>query len=60
MTASIPLSLGPRPSDPAGAEDDDRVLTKAEAAPSTSKPCKPVPDPPAGRYVFIHREVEGE
>ncbi|MFJ5635254.1 DUF6225 family protein [Streptomyces goshikiensis] len=60
VTASIPLSLGPRPSDPAGAEDDDWVLTDVEAESSTYEPCTLVLDRPTGRYVFIHREVEGE
>ncbi|MFD6470514.1 hypothetical protein [Streptomyces goshikiensis] len=54
------MSLRPRPSDPAGVEDDDWVLTDVEAAPSASEPCTLVLDRPAGRYVFIHREVEGE
>ncbi|MFE4304827.1 DUF6225 family protein [Streptomyces sp. NPDC056891] len=60
VTASIPQSLGPRPNDPAGAEDFDWVLTDVEEAPSTSEPCMFVLDRPTGRYVFIHRQEEGE
>ncbi|QCX82140.1 hypothetical protein C9F11_42800 (plasmid) [Streptomyces sp. YIM 121038] len=35
VAASIPLSLAPRPADPAGGEDYDWVMTDVEEAPST-------------------------
>ncbi|WP_327309717.1 DUF6225 family protein (plasmid) [Streptomyces sp. NBC_01298] len=60
VAASIPHSLGPRPNDPAGAEDSDWVVTDLEEAPSASEPLVLVLDRPTGRYVFIHREEEGE
>ncbi|MFE8940986.1 DUF6225 family protein [Streptomyces sp. NPDC007872] len=60
VTASIPRSLGPRPGDPVAAKDDDWILTDVEVTPSASEPCALVLDRPTGRYVFIHREVEGK
>ncbi|MEW1760369.1 DUF6225 family protein [Streptomyces cyaneofuscatus] len=61
VAASIPLSLAPRPTDPAGGEDYDWVMTDVEETPSTGpEPITLVLDRPTGRYIHIHRVEEDE
>ncbi|MEU6460317.1 DUF6225 family protein [Streptomyces sp. NPDC046976] len=61
VAGSIPMSLAPRPTDPAGGEDDDWVMIDLEESPSAlSEPMVLVFDRPTGRYICIHRQEEGE
>ncbi|MFJ8752282.1 DUF6225 family protein [Streptomyces sp. NPDC102441] len=61
VAASIPTSLAPRPTDPAGGEDYDWVMTDIEEPPSAApEPITLVLDRPTGRYIHIHRMEEDE
>jgi hypothetical protein len=57
VTAVIPHSLGPRPTNPGDIDDHDWVLTEVEEGVGLD-PAVLILDRPTGRYVHIHREEE--